>query len=68
MPTKVSRGLGLLVIAAIGFVVLLAALQMPAESFLGQALTIAGLLGGGVALIGGLCGGLVLLAWGLLRS
>lgn len=68
MPVKVKRGLGLLVVALIGFLVLLVALRAPAESTPAQVVVIAGLLAGGIALFGGLFGGLAMLAWGLLRD
>lgn len=68
MPTKVKRGLGLLAVAVIGFLVLLVALRAPAESGVAQVLVIGGILAGGVAVLGGLFGGLGLLAWGLLRD
>lgn len=65
---KVRRGLGLLVVAAIGLLLLYVALRAPADSGVAEALVIAGLLGGIVLALGGLLGGLSLLALGLLRD
>lgn len=68
MSEKVKRGLGLLVVAVIGYLTVLALLQVPADNLAGQVVVIGGLLVAGVAMLGGAIAGLVLLAWGLLRD
>lgn len=68
MPVKVKRGLGLLVVAAIGFLLLLVMVRVPAEGVVAQVLVTVGLLVGGISFLGGLLGGLGLTAWGLLRD
>lgn len=67
MSMKVKRGLGLLVVAAMGWLLGLALLNAPAAGFAGV-LVFIGLLVALIAAIGGLVGGLGLLAWGLLRD
>lgn len=65
MPTKVKRGLGLLAVAAIGYLLVNAAQEQGPGYGLGlQLLEGAGWLLAAV----GLVGGLGLLAWGLLRD
>jgi preprotein translocase subunit Sss1 len=65
MPTKVKRGLGLLVLAAIGYLVASAGGDMRESAYTtSQIVESAGLLLVAVGLIGGLG----LLAWGLLRD
>lgn len=69
MPVKVKRGLGLLVVAALGLLVAQFAMQAQASGSDGQALVgNAFVLVAAVAVLGGLVGGLVLIAWGLLRD
>lgn len=68
MPTKVKRGLGLLVLALLGWIlgwVLTSA--GAADSWLWP-IALVGLIAAVVLAIGGLVGGLVLIAWGLLRD
>jgi hypothetical protein len=65
MPTKVKRGLGLLVVAAIGYLLVNAAQGQDAEYGLGLQL-LEGL--GWLLAAVGIVGGLSLLAWGLLRD
>lgn len=60
MSTKVKRGLGLLVIAAIGFLLVNAAHETDGPVLLESA--------GYLLAAVGLLGGLGLLAWGLLRE
>lgn len=68
MSNKVKRGLGLLVVAAIAWLVALALSRIePRGDALGLLLLIPS-LAAGVAMVGGLVGGLFLLAWGLLRD
>ena len=67
MPIKVRRGLGLLVVAAIGFLLGLVLLNAPADGA-AEIPVLVGLLAALVAAIGGLFVGLVLIAWGLLRD
>jgi len=67
MSVKVKRGLGLLVVAVIGWLLGLVLLQAPADGAVGIVVLV-GLLVAAVAAIGGLLGGLGLLAWGLLRD
>lgn len=65
MPVKAKRGLGLLVVAAIGYLLVNAAQEGgPGRSGFEQALEGVGWLLVAV----GLVGGLALLAWGLLRD
>lgn len=67
MSVKVKRGLGLLVIAVIGWLLGMVLLQAPAEGA-AAIFVFVGLLVAVVAAIGGLIGGLTLLAWGLLAD
>lgn len=62
MPVKVKRGLGLLVVALMGFLLVMA--LQGSSNGIAVGLT---LFGGAVMLCAG-CAGLVLLAWGLLRD
>lgn len=68
MSVKVKRGLGLLVVAAIAFLLLLPLTQASPSGDAASALLAGGTIAAGVALLGGLVGGLALLAWGLLRD
>ena len=67
MSVKVKRGLGLLVVAAIGWLLGLVLLQAPADGA-ASIFVFVGLAAAACAAIGGLLGGLGLLAWGLLRD
>lgn len=67
MPVKVKRGLGLLVIAAIGFLLGLVLLNTNAAGA-AEIPVFVGLLVALAAFFGGIIGGLGLLAWGLLRD
>lgn len=62
MPVKVKRGLGLLVVAAIAFVLTVATQGQ------GHVVTATLALLFGIAMIGCAAVGLVLIAWGLLRD
>lgn len=62
MSVKVKRGLGLLVVAFIAWLIAYPASQS-SSTIASVVVVIAGL-----ALVGALVGGLVLLAWGLLRD
>lgn len=65
MSVKVKRGLGLLAVAALGYLLVPAAREMRDASYVaGSALELVAWTMAGV----GLLGGLVLLAWGLLRD
>lgn len=66
MPDKVKRGLGLLVVAAIGYLIVFAA-QGDDGMASGGAAAIIESIGWLLAAVG-IIGGLVLLAWGLLRD
>lgn len=68
MSWKVKRGLGLLVVAAIGWLIGLPLTHTSPSSDLAAALVVAATLAAVVAFVGGLIGGLALLAWGLLRD
>lgn len=68
MSMKVKRGLGLLVVALIGFLAIYPMQSMSPDGFLNQALLLVALAVAGVAFFVGLVGGLGLLAWGLLRD
>lgn len=68
MSMKVKRGLGLLVVALIGWLVALALSQIETDGTFEALLLLIPTLVAGVALIGGLVGGLALIAWGLLRD
>ena len=76
MSSKVKRGLGLLVVAVLAFLVLNVTVRAsealsvgngPVGEVFGWALLIAS-AAIGVALLASFVGGLVLLAWGLLRD
>lgn len=64
MPVKAKRGLGLLAVAAIGYLLVNAAHESDGSGGVETALEVVGWLLAGVGLIGGLA----LLAWGLLRD
>jgi Zn-dependent protease with chaperone function len=64
MPVKVKRGLGLLVVAAIGYLFVNAAQESGGGGTAASAFEAVGWLLAAV----GLVGGLLLLAWGLLRD
>jgi len=67
MSVNVRRGLGLLAVAALGWLLGMALLNAPTDGALGV-LALAGLFVAVVVTIGGVVSGLGLLAWGLLRS
>lgn len=64
MSWKVKRGLGLLVVAAIGYLIVNAGQESTSS---GTVLMVTELVGW-LAVAVGLVGGLILLAWGLLRD
>lgn len=68
MSVKVRRGLGLLVVAVIAFLVLLALLQVSIADGAMEWVMVVALLAAAAGTVGGLFGGLALLAWGLLRD
>lgn len=67
MSVKVKRGLGLLVVAVIAFLIGTLIDQADRSGGLGAFVGIAYVLSA-LVMLGAFCGGLVLLAWGLLRE
>lgn len=67
MSMKVKRGLGLLVVAAIGYLIVFAAQGDDGMASPGGPTAILEAMGYLLAAVG-LIGGLILLAWGLLRD
>lgn len=68
MPVKVKRGLGLLVVAVIGCLVLQVLVQIEPGGGAETVLLVGATVVSGLVFLGGLACGLVLLAWGLLRD
>ena len=64
MPVKVKRGLGLLVVALVGFLLVATVHENDGYSTPAQVVEAVGYL----CLVIGLWGGLILIAWGLLRD